>query len=161
MDRPTQIAEDYFASRRNQGMRPGVELPISFRPETFESKIGLFVASTIEKVSLDNKWIRRYSEIVATRVIGIVTLNSKGVVDLNAAAQPDADCWYFLDCIGPAGAVFSIISDTYCWYPINRRSLKISRNRKPKSSVDLERMSITDQELIKEAVEEYIGILLG
>ena len=105
--------------------------------------------------------VERLSQIAEAILIGVVAIDENGYISESAVVKPDTECWFHFDCTGNAGATFNIIVDSECkrWLPVSRRSGKVTRNIKPKRSVNLESLSRTDQSLLLDAITKYIDVL--
>lgn len=101
---------------------------------------------------------RRYVRtgvIASAELTNIVGIQNNAKIDVDMAAKPDEPVWFHFDCHGYAGATFDIITDGDVWYPINRKSHRVTTQMKPKKSVDLSNMSVVDQEFLLAAIEDF------
>jgi len=89
------------------------------------------------------------------RLVGPVGISDNAKVQADVAMQPGEEVWFHFDCTSPSTATFDIITDGDVFYPLNRRSHRITTNLKPKSSIDLTQLSILDQEIFIRAIEQF------
>lgn len=91
-------------------------------------------------------------------VISAACIRGFGVIDdklkFNESITPGRDLWIHIDCTGPSGATFDIITDGEKWLPLDRRTHKVSKDMNPKATVDLSKMSVLDKQLITRLIEE-------
>ena len=100
--------------------------------------------------------VERLSEIANARLIGVVAIDENDHVSPSAIIQPGTQCWFHFDCTGNAGATFNIVTDGNKWMPVNRRSGRVTTNMRPKRSVDLKCLSLSDKELLLHAINVYV-----
>jgi len=131
-------------SERKQVTRKNLPKPYTFRQDR---------VMTVEHSS-GTRYIRTGAIAKAT-LAGIVGIQDNAKIDTEMAAKPDEPVWFHFDCEGYAGATFDIITDGEVWYPINRRSKRITTQMKPKKSVNLTSMSIIDHEFLIAAIQDF------
>jgi hypothetical protein len=114
------------------------------------------------------KWVRtltpanclsgfeRMTMMSSCTLIGPVGITSNAKVDSSVAQMPDEDVWFHFACQSPSTATFNIITDGETFYPVNRQSHRISTNLSPKNSVDLTKLGVLDQEMLVEAIKDYV-----
>lgn len=116
-------------------------------PEPYQFRKDRFLIS-------GNQYIRT-GVIAKATLANVVGIQDNAKIDVEMAAKPDEPVWFHFDCEGYAGATFDIITDGEVWYPINRKSHRITNQMKPKKSVDLSNMSIVDQEFLVAAIADF------
>lgn len=129
---------------------PGVRTSITKNklPEPFQFKS--------VPIMQKGKFFERMDVIRSAQLLGPVGITDRAKVDSETVYVPEEAVWWYFDCIGEAGATFNIITDTEVWYPVNRRSGRITTKLTPKKSVDLTKMSKTDQELLIYIIQDFI-----
>lgn len=112
-----------------------------------------------ENVRVTEKGVAALSCQIGRAVVrNIVALNEKGHISEQKAMEPGELVWFHLSCSSPSGATFDIISDGEIFHPIRRYGNKgITGQTKPKSSVDLTKMTFLDHQLVKAAIENYVN----
>jgi hypothetical protein len=101
---------------------------------------------------------RRYVRtgvIASAELVDVVGIQDNAKIDVDMAAKPDEPVWFHFDCQAGSGATFDIITDGDVWYPINRKSRRVTTQMKPKKSVDLTHMSVVDQEFLLAAIQDF------
>lgn len=89
-----------------------------------------YVFADREALVSDGNCTSRCHLIQWVRVMGIVTIQN-GKASLSPH-KPTERAWFLLDCEARSGATFNILSDGDHWYPVNRRSMRVNRELKPK-----------------------------
>jgi len=101
--------------------------------------------------------------VARARVVAIVRVHNSGVIemlDIHDPADFDGATYFLVNCSGVAGASFHLISDGD-GYAVsskpNSRSTdyKLSKNYRPRRSVDLRYLNIVDQFIIQKAIEHF------
>jgi hypothetical protein len=101
--------------------------------------------------------------VAKARVVAIVRVHHSGVIEMLDVHDPsdfDGSTYFLLDCGGIAGAVFHLISDGDGYAVANKPNArstdyKLSKNFKPKRTVDLRYLNIIDQFIIQKAIEHF------
>lgn len=98
--------------------------------------------------------------IKQVRVTRCVAIEPDGTFS-DKITTPFVRPWFHLECVGintPIGATFDLISDGFEWLPAERYGTKKLTNKlKPKKSIDLNKLSTIDQELIQVAIHDFIN----
>lgn len=121
-------------------------------PEPFQFKIARSV------VDAKGRHTRNIT-ISAATLLGPVGIADNAKISEDMAAVPDEPIWWHFDCTGPSSATFNIITDGEVWYPVNRRSLRITTQLKPKRSIDLSTLSADDHSFLIHIISDYISKL--
>jgi len=102
--------------------------------------------------------IRRESQISFCRVEGIVGINDKGIVDTKQVYVPGETPYFFLDCVAYSGATFNLISDGDIAYGVKRTGKpRICDDPSPKATINLNKLTSYDQELIQTLMAAYFN----
>lgn len=96
------------------------------------------------------------SIIHEARITGIVGIEDNGKATKTKICEPGVRPWFHFDCTNHLGATFNIISDGKEWYPIDRRTGKVTDNMTPKSSINLREMSKMDRCIINKLIRGYV-----
>jgi hypothetical protein len=102
-------------------------------------------------------WYVRNTTFGKVRLVGPVGLTDNAKISDDMAGVPDEEVWWHFDCAAPSTATFNIITDGEVWYPVNRRSMRITTQLKPKKSVDLSYLSTDDQKFLVRIIEDFVG----
>jgi hypothetical protein len=92
-------------------------------------------------------------------LVGPVGISDNAKVLADMALRPGEDVWFHFDCTAPGTATYDIIVNGDCdlFYPLNRRSKRITTNLKPKASIDLTKLSVIDQRMLLHAIQVYVA----
>lgn len=101
--------------------------------------------------------------VAKARVMAIVRVHKSGVIemlDVHDPADFDGTTYFLVDCGGIAGAVFHLISDGDGYAVASKPSAqstdyKLSKNFRPRRTVDLRVLNIIDQFIIQKAIEHF------
>jgi hypothetical protein len=124
--------------------------PFSFSKERWES--GREGAIT----GINHNWLHRQTMISSCCLIGAVGLTDNAKVSAEVATRPNERVWFHFDCYAPSGATFDIITDGEVFYPLNRRSKRVTTKLAPKSSVDLSKLSEFDREMLLVCIQRFV-----
>lgn len=127
-------------SKRMEILRSSLPEPYKFRKDRF---------------LVNGRRYIRTGVIASAELVDIVGIQDNAKVDAHMSAKPDEPVWFHFDCQGHSGATFDIITDGELWYPINRKSRRVTTQMKPKKSVNLSAISIVDQEFLIAAIEDF------
>lgn len=95
--------------------------------------------------------------IATAHLFGAVGITKDGKVDSDVAAIPGELVWWHFDCQNSNGAAFSIITNDDVWYPVNRRNNHITTHLRPKKSLDLSQLSVTDQRFLQHIISDFVS----
>lgn len=91
------------------------------------------------------------------RVLTVVGINKDGKLDSQIVMKPDERPWFHLWCKTHVSSVFEIISDGVNWYPVNRKTMKITSTCSAGSTTfNPSEMSALDRALIVKAIEHHV-----
>lgn len=107
-------------------------------------------------IELDNVYTRNVV-IVRACLVGPVGITDKMKVSESMAMVPGEQVWWYFSCRGATTATFNLITDGSIWYPVNRRSKRITSQLKPKKSVDLSQLSTDDRDFLRYIIQDYIS----
>lgn len=117
-------------------------------PNPFNFKKNRFIAKE------GNKYARSFV-VAAAELLGPVGITENATVCEDMAAVPGEPIWWFFNCAAASSATFNLITDGDVWYPVNRRSYRITTQLHPKKSVDLSLLSVDDRDFLRVLICEY------
>jgi hypothetical protein len=102
--------------------------------------------------------------IYQVAVIGLVTIGRDGIISGEGISEPNATCWYLLDCVGFQGATFNLVSDGEVFYPTNRITNNMATirlaNGTGKDTADLRKTGLVDKEIVNAAIEAWVKVMV-
>jgi len=102
--------------------------------------------------------VHRECQITWVNVISIVGLDDKGVISKDQVMVPGEIPYFFLGCSAPSGATFNLITDGEIAYAVKRYNKhRVTSEPHPKATVDLNKLSSQDKELIQIAIAGYLN----
>lgn len=92
-------------------------------------------------------------------VIGIVSMDTDGMITDLGISVPDRECWYLLDCVAVSGGTFNIITDGEVFYSVARMTNHPIRTHvttdSGKRTIDLGNASKLDRIIVTRAISEW------
>lgn len=105
----------------------------------------------------NNNVYRRNVIILTAYLVGPVGITDKLKISEHMAMIPDEQVWWHFDCSGPTTATFDLITDGNVWYPVNRRSKRITTQLLPKNSINLSQLSTDDRDFLRHVIQDYVS----
>jgi hypothetical protein len=102
--------------------------------------------------------VHRECQIIRVNVISIVALDDKGVISKDQVMVPGEVPYFYLGCSAPSGATFNLITDGEIAYAVKRyNKQRVTSEPHPKATVDLNKLSSQDKELMQMAIAGYLN----